>query len=197
MLYAFYFEKQMTTQQIKWLPNTAPNIVAYEILKSDTGINGEYTVHVQILHQIPGSNYNEKDGYFFYNDTEISYRYYRIHTLDRYGNTAEDEAPTPFQAGNDPVETPTMHTSALNEDTGGENNLQYVTTGGTPIDEATVRVYKKIDWDLQDLSTVVGSTITNAEGKWTSPVFAQPGETYTIVYHKPNLYGPDTTEITI
>jgi len=187
----------MSTQQIKWKPNLAPNIVAYEILKSDNGRDGDYTVLVQVLHQIPGANYNEDGAYFFYNDEEISYRYYRIRTLDRYGNTAEDEAPTPFQAGNNPVETPTMHTTALNEDTGGENNLQYVTAGGTPVDEAVVRVYKKIDWDVQNLASVVGSTITNASGGWLNPVFVEPGETYTIVYHKPNLYGPDTKEVTV
>jgi len=187
----------MTTQQIKWKPNTAPNIVAYEILKSDTGATGTYTTLIQILHQIPGSNYNESGGYFYYNDTEIPYRYYRIRTLDRYGSTAEDEAPTPFQAGNDPVETPTLHTAVLDENAGGDNNLQYITEGGTPVDAATVRVYKKIDWDTQNLTAVIGSTITNTAGGWTSPVFVQPGETYTVVYHKPNEYGPDTQEITI
>jgi len=44
---------------------------------------------------------------------------------------------------------------------------------------------------------VVGSTVTTAAGSWTSPVFVQPGETYTVVFQKPYAYGPDTVEITV
>jgi len=187
----------MATQRIKWLPGTTPNIIAYDVLSSDTGIEGPYTTLVQILHQIPGVNYDDAGGYFFYDDIEIPYRYYRMRVLDRFGNTAEDEAPTPFKAGNDPVEVPTLHFIALAADTGSQNALQYVSQGGTPIDGATIRVYKKIDWDTNQLANVVGSTITNAGGTWLSPVFVEPGETYTIVYHKTNEFGPDTTEVTV
>ena len=187
----------MATQQIKWFPVTTPNIVAYEILKSDTGIDGEYTQLVQVLHQIPGPNYNDSGGYFFYNDAEVSYRYYRIRTLDKFGNTAEDDAPTPFQAGNDPVEAPDLHTIALDHNTGGQNTYQYVSEGGSPIMDATVRVYKKTDWDTNKLDQVIGSTVTTATGGWASPVFVQAGETYTIVYNKVYEFGPDTAEVTV
>lgn len=187
----------MATQQIKWLPITTPNIVAYEIWKSDTGITGEYTLLKQILHQIPGSYYNTAGGYFFYDDEEIPYRYYRLRTLDSFGNAAEDTAPTPFQAGNDPVQAPSLHFIALTENTQGQNAFTYVTTGGTPIEGATVRVYKKLDWDTSKISAVIGSTVTNASGGWSTPVFVEPGETYTIVFSKANEYGPDTAEVTV
>jgi len=187
----------MATQKIKWLPGTTPNIIAYDVLFSDTGADGVYTTLVQILHQIPGNNYDDAAGAFFYNDVEVPYRYYRLRVLDSFGNTAEDDAPTPFQAGNDPVEAPTLHFIALDAATGGQNTLQYVSAGGTPIDGATIRVYKKIDWDTNQLASVVGSTITNAGGSWLSPVFVEPGETYTIVYHKTNEFGPDTIEVTV
>jgi len=193
MLRAFFI---MTTQQIKWLPANSPNIIAYEILYSDTGRDGPYTTRAQVLHQIPGTNWNSA-GYFFYDDQEIIYRYYRIRVLDRYGNTAVDEAPTPFKAGNDPVEVPTFYYIALTEHTGGTNNLQYVTTGGTPVASAEIRVYKKLDYDLRNLSKAVGTTITTAAGTWLTPVFVEPGETYTIVLNKINEYGPDTVEITV
>lgn len=186
----------MPSQRIKWLPNTAPNIVAYEILKSDTGIGGEYSLLTQIAHIIPGPNWSG-DGYFFFDDTEIPYRYYRIATLDKFGNRAEDEAPTPFQAGNDPVKTPDLHTQAIDENTQGANKLQYVSQGGTPIEDARIRVYKKVDWDTNNLVNVIGSTLTRADGGWQEPVFVQPGETYTIVYHKVYAFGPDTIEITV
>jgi hypothetical protein len=151
----------------------------------------------QVLHQIPGASYDDAGAFFFYDDDEIPYRYYRLRVLDAFGNTAEDAAPTPFQAGNDPVEAPALHFIALNADTGGQNTLQYVSAGGTPIDGATVRVYTKLNWDTSQLANVVGSTVTNASGTWLSPVFVEPGETYTIVYHKANAYGPDTTEVTV
>jgi hypothetical protein len=187
----------MATQTIKWKPSSSANVIAYEILKSDEGRNAEYTRLTLVLNQIPGTNYNSTDGYFFYTDEEIQYRYYRLRVLDSYGNIAEDEVPTPFQAGNDPVEAPTLHYVALSENTGGQNNLQYVTNGGTPINGASVRVYKKLDWDTRNLERVVGTTITNAAGGWATPVFVEAAETYTIVYHKPNEYGPDTAEITV
>jgi hypothetical protein len=188
----------MPTQRIKWKPNTAPNIVAYEILKSDTGATGVYTRLTQVLHMIPGANWNNPEQCFFYDDpVNISYRYYRIATLDRYGNRAEDEAPTPFKAGNSPVDTPVMHTVALSADSDGHNSLQYVSQGGTPIKDARIRVYKKIDWDTKNYANVVGTTLTLADGTWKDPVFVQPGDTYTIVYTKTNEFGPDTAEITV
>ena len=186
----------MATQQIKWFPANSPNVIAYEIIYSDTGIDGPYETRTQILHQVPGTNWNSA-GYFFYNDQEIIYRYYRIRVLDRYGNIAEDDAPTPFKAGNDPVEVPTLYFVALTENTGGTNNLQYVSTGGTPIGDAAIRVYNKLDYDLRNLSKVVGTTITTATGAWLSPVFVEPGNTYTIVINKTNEYGPDTVEVTV
>lgn len=187
----------MTTQQIKWLPSGSPNVIGYEILKSDTGQDGPYTLLMQVLHQIPGANWNTEGAYFFYNDIEIPYRYYRLRILDRYGNVAEDTAPTPFQAGNDPVVAPTLHFFALNEHTNGQNTLTYVTDGGTPIGGADIRVFKKIDYDLRNYDKTIGTTVTTAAGTWLNPIFVEPGETYTVVYHKVNAYGPDATEITV
>lgn len=184
------------TQTIKWLPSSSPNIVAYDILISDTGPNSEFTKHATVLHQIPGTNYSSDSGYFFFEDEEVSFRYYRLRVLDAYGNTAEDEAPTPFKAGNNPVVAPTLFYIALDHNRGGQNNLQYVTEGGSPIDGATIRVYKKVDWDTRNLTNVIGTTVT-ATGAWSTPVFVTPGETYTIVLHKPNEYGPDISEITV
>lgn len=186
----------MATQQIKWLPSGSPNVIAYEIIKSDTGRDGPYVLLTQVLHQIPGANWNSA-GYFFFNDDEIIYRYYRIRILDRYGNVAEDEAPTPFKAGNDPVEAPQLHFIALTENTGGQNALTYMSAGGTPIGNASIRIYKKIDYDLRNLSKAIGTTITSAAGTWVNPIFVEPGETYTIVYHKVNEYGPDTIEVVV
>lgn len=187
----------MATQEIKWKASTSPNVIAYEILKSDDGKAGTYDRLSLVLHQIPGPNWNTAGSYFYYTDALIPYRWYRLRVLDRYGNIAEDSAPTPFQAGNSPTDVPSLYFVALTENSGGQNNLQYVTRGGTPITGATIRVYKKIDWETRNYTKVVGTTVTIATGGWQTPVFAEVGETYTIVFNKPNEYGPDTVEITV
>jgi len=187
----------MATQTIKWFPSTSPNIIAYEIIKSDDGVDGVYTRLALVLHQIPGPNWDTPGSFFYYVDTEIIYRYYRLRVLDRYGNIAEDSAPTPFKAGNDPVAAPNLHNIALTENSGGQNNLQYMSQGGTPISAASIRVYKKIDWDTRNYSKTIGTTITNAAGGWVAPIFVEAGETYTIVYEKTYEYGPNTVEITV
>ena len=183
------------SQTIKWLPSTAPNILTYEIYSSDTGISGTYSLLVSIPHTIPGANW--AGTYFYYVDTYIPYRYYRIKIRDQYGNVAEDTAPSPFLAGNDPVHVPVLQTIALNENTKSPNFLQYITTGGTPISGATIRVYNKTDYDLQNTALVVGITKTNAAGGWVDSIYVEPGKTYTLVYHKPNIYGPNVVEITV
>jgi hypothetical protein len=187
----------MATQTIKWLPSTSPNIVAYTILKSDTGIAGPYTQLTQLLNMISGPNWLTAENCFFYNDDLVPYRWYQIQILDQYGNSSAPTAPTPFQAGNSPVATPSLYVTALTENTGGANNLQYVTQGGTPISGATIRVYRKLDWDTKQYSKVIGTAVTAATGGWAAPVFVEPGETYTIVFEKTYEYGPDRTEITV
>lgn len=187
----------MATQVIRWKASTSPNVVAYEVIKSDTGISGDYVRLALVLHQIPGPNWSSIDNCFYYTDDLIPYRWYRLRVLDRYGNIAEDSAPTPFQANNSPIDVPSLYFAALNENAGGQNNLQYVSRGGTPIANATIRVYKKIDWETKNYTKVVGTTLTTATGGWQVPVFVEVGETYSVVFHKPNEYGPDVAEITV
>ena len=187
----------MATQQIKWLPNNAPSIVAYELLVSDKGSAGPYTKLTQVLHSIPGLNWDSAGSFFFYNDGLIPHRFYKLATLDQFGNREEGNAATPFQAGNDPVIAPVLTSMAMDEHTGGLDNLQYVTEGGTPVEGARIRVYVKLDWDTKALSNAIGTTVTKADGGWSEPVFVTPGQTYTVVYNKTYAFGPDTREITV
>lgn len=187
----------MATQRIQWKASTAPNVTGYEVLVSESGVGGPYEVLTTVLHQIPGTHYITESASFFFDDELIPYRWYRVRVVDQFGNKAEDEYPSPFQAGNDPVEVPTLYTTKLDQDFGTPNAYQYVTQNGDPINEATVRVYTKINWDTQNTSIVVGITKTDADGAWVTPIPVTPGETYVIVYHKENEYGPDTVEITV
>ncbi len=183
-------------QAIYWKPTTSPNVVAYEILYSDTGIAGPYARRDLVLSDIPSKNWDDEKGVHFYLDDEVPYRYYRLRVYDRYGNIAEDDAPTPFQANNNAVQAPKLHYVALGVDNSDPDKYKYVTPGGNPIRGATVRVYRKIDWVTHQLDKVVGTTETDPFGK-IPPIFVEPGETYTLVYHKPYEYGPDTMEVTV
>lgn len=183
-------------QSIYWLPSPSPNVVAYEILASDTGIDGEYKRHALVLSDMPGPNWDPLESRFFFHDDEVPYRYYRLRVFDRYGNIAADDAPMPFQANNNPARAPKLHFIALSSDFDEPGKFRYVTPGGSSIRNADVRIYRKIDYVTQQFEKIVGSTTTNDYGSWP-PIFVEPGETYTIVLHKPYEYGPTTAEITL
>lgn len=70
---------------------------------------------------------------------------------------------------------------AINQNTGGTNNLQ-ITSNGNPVAGATIRVFLKSAYDASPTTAaVIGSTTTDANGDWVEPVFVPPGQTYAIV----------------
>jgi len=77
------------------------------------------------------------------------------------------------------------------------DNLKYIDPDGAPIEGATLRVYKKIDYDLDDLSAAVGVTTTDSNGHWTDAMIVESGFTYVVQFHKPGSFGPDTEEVII
>jgi len=85
----------------------------------------------------------------------------------------------------------------FDEDYDGENNLRYEDDNGDPINEAQVRVFKKIDYDLENYTAAVGVTTTDATGGWVNPVTVEAGLTYTIQFFKPGYFGPDTKEVIV
>lgn len=87
------------------------------------------------------------------------------------------------------------NTVKLDHDYGSTDALRYMTPGGSPIDNAQVRVYYKSDYDLNHLDTPVGVSLTNAFGRWSNPILVLPGYTYTVQFFKPNEFGPDKTEV--
>jgi hypothetical protein len=88
------------------------------------------------------------------------------------------------------------NTVMVDQNFGLSDALRYVTPGGSGIGDAQVRVYKKSDYDSRNLSNAVGTTTTNNDGRWAHPILVEPGFTYTVVFQKPNAYGPDHLEIT-
>lgn len=184
-------------QLVQWRPVPAPNIVAFRLLYSDTGADGAFEERATVLNVQSGPNWNPTTSTFMFTDDEVPYRLYRLWTVDAYGNVFQDTAAAPFPPNNDPVDAPVSTVFPLNENTQGANQFQYVTPGGSPISDATIRVYRKISWDTRQYSQVVGMTTTLPTGGWKLPIFVTPGETYVVHFHKPNEWGPDTVEVTI
>lgn len=72
--------------------------------------------------------------------------------------------------------------------------LSYITPGGSPIENAQIRVYLKNDYTRGNLSNPVGVTTTDANGHWRDPVLVNPGYSYIVRFEKPGEFGPDTRE---
>lgn len=87
------------------------------------------------------------------------------------------------------------NTVQLDENYGATDALRYMTPGGTPIENAQIRVYYMSDYDAGQLSAPVGVSKTNAYGRWHNPVLVLPGYSYVIQFFKPNDFGPDTAEV--
>jgi hypothetical protein len=73
-------------------------------------------------------------------------------------------------------------------------DMQYMTPGGSPIENAQVRVYKKSDYDAGNLSSPIGITQTGPDGKWRQPILVLPGYTYVARLEKAFEFGPDVKE---
>jgi len=80
---------------------------------------------------------------------------------------------------------------AINQDTGGADNLRYVDAAGNGVEGANVLIYLSTDWPSQP-SRVQATAITGPDGRWLSPAFVQSG-TYVAVFTKPGADGPDVS----
>ena len=85
----------------------------------------------------------------------------------------------------------------INHNTGGDDNYTYLTEGGAPIKDATIRVFLKAEFDSGSLDNAQGISYTDSLGRWQKPVFVTTGNTYTVVFSKIGEYGPDTVEVTV
>ncbi len=183
---------------IRWKAATAPNIVTYVILYSDTGLEGSYTELATIMNVPIGPNWDADASLYFYDDPgAISYRRYRMSTVDSSGNVFTDTTSPPFEDNNDIYVLPQQNTFPLDENYTGSGAYRYVSPEGVPVEGAIVRVYTLADWNAAIYTRVVGITTTTSTGSWKSPILVEPGNTYMLQYHLPNVYGPDLVELTV
>jgi len=78
---------------------------------------------------------------------------------------------------------------AINQSTGGTDNLRYVDSSGNGVEGANILVYLAGDWPGNP-SQVQAASSTGPDGRWIAPAFVQHG-TYVAVFSKPGADGPD------
>lgn len=120
----------------------------------------------------------------------------RIVLLD---STTSDAIPwSPFDVGlggsADVPPAPFDNTTKIDHDYQLPGELSYVTPGGSPIENAQIRVYLKSNYAAGNLSSPIGVTTTDASGRWRDSVLVNPGFSYVVRFEKPGEFGPDTRE---
>jgi hypothetical protein len=88
--------------------------------------------------------------------------------------------------------------TAVDHNTGGVDNLRYVYQM-QGIDNATIKVYLKTDYDAGNRSDayVKARSKTKTDGRWQWPVYLDTGFTYSIIFYKQGIYGPTKKDVTI
>ena len=179
--------------RISWDASPEADIASYEVQRSDL-LPGPWVAIDNVPHVIPGPNWDPVAHQFFWEDTTGTLdKYYRLIAIDLAGNRSVPS--DPFQ----PIPTaPAIPNNVrVDQNYGGPGNLRYMTSGGQPVEAAVVRVFRKADFDLGRTDVALATTMTNAQGNWSSPVFLTAGFTYVLSFAKEGLYGPDKIEITL
>jgi len=180
--------------KINWQPSTELDIASYNLERADNLTGAPWSLIVNIVHNLTGPNFDTLTGTFFYVDaTGDLTKYYRLISID---TAAQFSVPsTPFQAA--PTAPAIPNVVKVDHNTPTPGNLRYQTAGGIPVEAAIVRVYYKTAFDLGQTDTPLAVTLTNVQGNWVNPISVTTGYTYTIVYAKEGLYGPNSVEITV
>lgn len=96
----------------------------------------------------------------------------------------------------DPAPPTFLNTVKLNHNYTLSDDLRYMTPGGSPIENAQIRVYYKSAYDAGNLASPVGVTTTDPNGRWVTSILVLPGYDYVVMFFKPSEYGPDVATVT-
>jgi hypothetical protein len=88
-------------------------------------------------------------------------------------------------------------TVALNQNTGGTNNLQYVAPNGCGIGGAVIQVFTLADYNAANLTSPIGVTNTNPDGTWCNSIMCPIGQTYAVQFFSLSAWGPDVVEVSV
>lgn len=132
-------------------------------------------------------------------DLDLGTLFYRISILFEDGTLSNiiEWAPFDIILGGSASVTPPSFNNTVKIDHNYQlsDDLTYTTPGGSPIENAQIRIYTKTAYDNNDLTTPVGITTTDNAGRWTNPILVTPGYSYVVRFEKPYEYGPDVKEI--
>jgi hypothetical protein len=86
----------------------------------------------------------------------------------------------------------------VDHDTGGADNLQYVTANGIGIDNATIYAFLRDDWNAgkRDMDAVRAQSLTNVEGRWEWSMLLDPNW-YVVYFFRQGAWGPDTATVQV
>ena len=86
---------------------------------------------------------------------------------------------------------------SLNHNTGGVDNLRYLTANGEPISYARITVYLTSDISQGIYTNPLAISSTDDTGRWTLPIKVDNSGAgaYTIVFEKEGFFGPDSVEV--
>lgn len=124
--------------------------------------------------------------------------FYRLRIVLQDGTTSDAIPWSPFDVGlggsTEVPPPPFDNTTKIDHDYQLPGDLAYVTPGGSPIENAQIRVYYKSDYISGKLTNPIGTTTTDAGGRWRNPILVNPGYSYIVRFEKPGEFGPDTRE---
>lgn len=74
--------------------------------------------------------------------------------------------------------------------------LRAVAPNGDPVEGAEIRVYDLVAFVAHQISTWIGMTTTDIEGRWLDPIALPDGGSFVVHFEKYSEYGPVHVEIT-
>lgn len=153
------------------------------------------TFLASIAHQVPGPYWVARPGYFSFEDPQgTDTTVYRVRALGPAGVLYGDTGPFQPSAA---VAARLASRTRVDHNYGSVDALRYVAASGPGIPDATIRIFRALEWDAgrRDASEYV--VLTDSAGRWATPVWLEPGLDWVLVFEKRGSYGPDVRRITV
>jgi hypothetical protein len=181
--------------KVTWAPSPESDVASYDLEWAPNLVSPvTWTLIVNIPNNQAGPNFDTITGTFFYSHADgVDTTYYRLYAYDTAGNKSAPSTPFKAPSGNPAI----PNNVKVDHNYPTPASLRYQTAGGVPIEGAVVRIFKKADFDVGNTSIALATTFTNARGEWVNPIFLTTGFTYTILFAKEGLYGPDSREVIV
>lgn len=86
--------------------------------------------------------------------------------------------------------------AVVNHDFPLANEMMVVDEENNPIEGAEIRIYDHTAFFAGVLSTWVGMTLSDVDGKWVDPIILPDGQSWVVHFQKESVAGPNHIEIT-